>query len=51
MAQLEGRRLFTAVTTLTCLGFLLIGLYVMQASVKVVKKVPNFSRFLVIMDF
>jgi hypothetical protein len=30
MVQLEGRPLFAAVTTLTCLGFLLIGLYVLS---------------------
>ena len=30
MVQLEGRPLFVAVTTLTCLGFLLIGLYALS---------------------
>jgi hypothetical protein len=32
MAPLEGRLLFSAVLSLTCLGFLLIGLYVKQNS-------------------
>ena len=31
MLQLQGRPLFASVTTLTCLGFLLIGLYVLKA--------------------